>query len=58
MGRYVPTSGMRLGGRTLRLVKRLSPLILLGALAALFLFRRREAEVVLPDAAWNPVDPS
>ena len=49
---------MRLGGRTLRLVKRLSPLILLGALAALFLFRRREAEVVLPDAAWNPVDPS
>jgi hypothetical protein len=39
-------------------VKRFSPLIILGAIAALFLLRRRDAEVVIPDAAWNPVDPS
>jgi len=39
-------------------VKRISPLIILGAIAAFLLLRRREADVVLPDSAWNPVDPS
>jgi hypothetical protein len=39
-------------------VKRISPVIILGAIAAFFLWRRREAEVVIPDAAWNPVEPS
>ena len=44
--------------RTLTLVKRLSPIIILGAIAAFLLIRRRDAEVVIPDSAWNPVDPS
>jgi len=39
-------------------VKRLSPIIILGALAAFVLMRRRDADVVIPDSAWNPVDPS
>jgi hypothetical protein len=39
-------------------VKRFSPLIILGALAAFFLFRRREADLAAPDSAWSPVDPS
>lgn len=42
----------------LHVVKRISPVIILGAIAAFFLWRRREAEVVIPDAAWNPVEPS
>jgi len=39
-------------------VKRLSPVIILGALAAFLLLRRRETDVVVPDSAWNPVKPS
>jgi hypothetical protein len=39
-------------------VKRFSPLIILGAIAALLLLRRRDTDVVVPDSAWNPVDPS
>ena len=39
-------------------VKRFSPLLILGAIAAFLLLRRRESEVVVPDSAWNPVDPS
>jgi hypothetical protein len=38
-------------------MKRFSPLIILGALAAFLLLRRRETDVV-PDHVWNPVDPS
>ncbi len=44
--------------RTLTEVKRISPIIILGAIAAFLLMRRREADVVVPDSAWNPVDPS
>lgn len=44
--------------RRLPVVKRFSPLIILGALAAFFLFRRREADLAAPDSAWSPVDPS
>jgi hypothetical protein len=40
------------------LVKRLSPIIILGAIAAFLLIRRRDAEVVIPDSAWKQVDPS
>jgi hypothetical protein len=40
------------------MVKRLSPIIILGAIAAVILLRRRESDVVVPDSAWNPVDPS
>ncbi len=40
------------------LVKRLSPVIILGAIAAFLLMRRREPEVVIPDSAWKPVEPS
>ncbi len=39
-------------------VKRLSPIIILGAIAAFVLIRRRDSEVVIPDSAWNPVEPS
>jgi hypothetical protein len=39
-------------------VKRISPIIILGAIAAFLLMRRRDTEVVIPDSAWNPVDPS
>jgi len=39
-------------------VKRLSPIIILGAIAAFLLIRRRDSDVVIPDSAWNPVDPS
>jgi hypothetical protein len=46
------------GGLTLTQVKRISPIIILGALAAFLLMRRREPEVVIPDSAWKPVEPS
>ena len=39
-------------------VKRLSPIIILGAIAAFLLIRRRDTDIVIPDSAWNPVDPS
>jgi hypothetical protein len=39
-------------------VKRFSPLIILGAIAAFLLLRRRDTDVVVPDSAWNPVEPS
>jgi hypothetical protein len=39
-------------------VKRLSPIIILGAIAAFLVMRRRDADVVIPDSAWNPVEPS
>ena len=39
-------------------VKRISPIIILGAIAAILLMRRRDSDVVIPDSAWNPVDPS
>ena len=39
-------------------VKRLSPIIILGAIAAFLLIRRRDSDVVIPDSAWNPVEPS
>jgi hypothetical protein len=43
---------------TLTRVKRISPVIILGAIAAFLLMRRREPEVVIPDSAWKPVEPS
>jgi hypothetical protein len=43
---------------TLARVKRISPVIILGAIAAILLMRRRESEVVIPDSAWKPVEPS
>ena len=46
------------GGPYTDLVKRLSPIIILGAIAAFLIIRRRDTEVVIPDSAWNPVDPS
>jgi hypothetical protein len=39
-------------------VKRFSPIIIVGAIAAFLFLRRRDSEVVVPDSAWNPVDPS
>jgi hypothetical protein len=39
-------------------VKRISPIIILGAIAAFLLMRRRDSDVVIPDSAWNPVEPS
>jgi hypothetical protein len=39
-------------------VKRISPILILGAIAAILLMRRRDSDVVIPDSAWNPVDPS
>lgn len=54
-----PDSGREAGAPTYTgLVKRYSPIIILGALAAFLLLRRRDSDVVVPDSAWNPVDPS
>jgi hypothetical protein len=54
----VTVSGNPASSLTLARVKRISPVIILGAIAAFLLMRRREAEVVIPDSAWKPVDPS
>jgi hypothetical protein len=53
-----PDEGQDRGDPYTDLVKRLSPIIILGAIAAFLLIRRRDAEVVIPDSAWKQVDPS
>ena len=54
----LPDDGQDRGGPYTDLVKRLSPIIILGAIAAFLLIRRRDADVVIPDSAWKQVDPS
>ncbi len=39
-------------------VKRISPLIILGAIVAFLLLRRRGGEQVEPDSAWSPIHPT
>ena len=56
--REVADDGQDRVGPYTDLVKRLSPIIILGAIAAFLIIRRRDGEVVIPDSAWNPVDPS
>lgn len=54
-GQHGPvTAGPTYTGR----VKRFSPLIILGAIAAFLLMRRRGGEQVEPDSAWSPIHPT
>jgi hypothetical protein len=39
-------------------VKRISPIIILGAIVAFLLMRRRGGEQVEPDSAWSPIVPT
>jgi hypothetical protein len=39
-------------------VKRFSPLLILGAIIAFVLMRRRGGDPVEPDSAWSPIFPS
>jgi hypothetical protein len=55
---WLPDDGQPGGHPYTDLVKRLSPIIILGAIAAFLLIRRRDSDVVIPDSAWNPVEPS